>query len=205
VHTDWDRSRGRRPARFPATGDDSDGTDVQRFLNGDPAACAAIDGWIASVVLRRAWRLGDESEACIQDTKLKLLRLLREGAFRGESSLKTYTQAVAKYTCLDALRKRRLRRTEPISGEHLQSTYDNPDVDLERRESARLCYAVLQRLSDPCREIFRMLFDAEMTYQEIADRLEISIGTVKSRIARCRDQAVELRRLLTGGIDTKEG
>ena len=47
-------------------------------------------------------------EELIQESIVRVVVALRSGRFRGESSLKTYSYSVAKYTCLAHLRTRRL-------------------------------------------------------------------------------------------------
>lgn len=186
--SDRARPEGNDPER-----DLSDG-----FLFGDQDAHRLVDHWIARVVQHRAWRLGSETEDLAQETKLRVVRLLSTQAFRGDSSLKTFVQTVAKHVCLDAVRRARVRSTVDLSEEHSAPQHDYPDVRVDRKESARLCYSVLRRLPDTCREIFRRILVDEMGYEQIAADLGISTGTVKSRLARCRDRAVALRRALGG-------
>ena len=167
---------------------------AERFLFGEAAAHTEIDAWITPVVLCRAWTLRDEREDLVQEVKLKLLMIFQAQSFRGHSSLKTFVQAVAKNTCLDAVRRARRREMKPLCEEQLPAPHDNPERRLERRESAQICYEIISRLPGPCRALFRMLFAEEKSYAAISEELGVAIGTVKSRIARCRDRAVQLRR-----------
>ncbi len=169
---------------------------VEGFLFGDRAALATVDGWILPVIRHRAWRLRASQEDLHQDIRFKLLGLFERGAFRGQSSLKTYVQAVAKHTCLDALRRAAIRIAAPIddqAAELLPPSRDNPDEGVERSEQTALCYEVLSRLPQPCRHVFQRILEQERSYEEIAHELSISVGTVKSRLARCRDRAIALR------------
>jgi RNA polymerase sigma-70 factor (ECF subfamily) len=63
----------------------------------------------------------------------------------------------------------------------------------QRRELAR---AALARLPDECRELFELIFVSELSYQDIAQKLGIAPGTVKSRAFRCRES---LSRLIQKG------
>ena len=77
---------------------------VTRFLRGDSDAVATLDGWIS----RAAWpyqrRLANRWDDVLQDVRLEVTRLLGEGKFRGESSLRTYLWRVVSHTCLDQIR-----------------------------------------------------------------------------------------------------
>src|SRR5215216_8130338 len=77
---------------------------VARFLRGEPDAVATLDGWIS----RAAWpyqrRLADRWDDVLQDVRLEVTRLLGQGKFRGESSLRTYLWRVVSHTCLDQIR-----------------------------------------------------------------------------------------------------
>lgn len=165
----------------------------EAFLTGQPKAIAEIDGWIRPVVRHRTWGLRGQEEDLLQDVRLRLLRELGADAFGGRASLKTYVQAVAKYTCLDAVRWARVRRGHEPLTEQILALTDHPDEPLERWDEARLCTLVLSRLSELCRGMLRMVFERRLRYEQIAAEMDISLGTVKSRLARCRDKAVGLR------------
>jgi RNA polymerase sigma-70 factor (ECF subfamily) len=165
------------------------------FLRGEAEAVRQLGEWILPVVKHRTWAFGEQQQDLVQDIHLKLLHLFREAAFRGDSSLKTYVQATAKYTCLDAVRSARIRETESLDeGEPFATADDDPVESLSRRQSERLCHRVLHSLAEPCRHMFRMVLEEELSYEDIAQRLDIGLGTVKSRLARCRAKAVTLRR-----------
>jgi RNA polymerase sigma-70 factor (ECF subfamily) len=173
---------------------------IEAYLCGDSAAHRQLDVWIVAVVLRRAWRLGEEQHDLAQEVHLRLLRRFENDGFRSDSALKTFVQAIAKHVCIDAIRRRQRWQTTPFLEEQFPMSNDSPLETLDRRQRASICFEVLHRLSDPCRELFRLILDEELSYEGIATRLEVPSGTVKSRLARCRDRAVVVRRqLLAGG------
>ena len=77
---------------------------VDRFLRGERDAISTVDAWIS----RAAWpyqrRLSNRWDDVLQDVRLEVTRLLGQGKFRGDSSLKTYLWRVVSHTCLDQLR-----------------------------------------------------------------------------------------------------
>lgn len=185
---------------------------VERYLLGAPDAVDEITGWIRAVVLHRAWRLPDAGEDLVQDGHARLVRALREGRFGGRSSLKTFAQSVAKHLCLDAVRRHRVRTLRAAAPEEndraLEHALDPDDylVDvLEQNEEVRRCREVLDALPDTCRKLFRWILMEEKSYQEMARRMEVSVGTIKSRLSRCRDRAIALRSTYDDEPETPRG
>ena len=174
-----------------------DAARIEAFLHGDRETSALFQEWVGIVVRHRAWRL-DREEDLTQETLLKLFVVFSRGGFAGRSTLKTFVQRVAKYTCLDAVR--RSRRAEIVSfeenGEPDPVADDSPERELDARETSRLCYAVLDHLPAPCRELLQRVLADDSSYEELAQELDVAVGTVKSRVARCRGRAQELRRKL---------
>jgi len=185
---------------------------VEHYLDGDPRAVDEVTGWIRAVVLHRAWRLPDAREDLVQEGHARVVRVLREGRFGGRSSLKTFVQATTKHLCLDAVRRHRVRSLRAASPEEtdraLEHAIDPDDylVDvLEQDEEVRRCREILDALPDTCRELFRWILAEERTYQEMAERMEVSVGTIKSRLSRCRDRAIALRSTFDDGPGRPRG
>jgi RNA polymerase sigma-70 factor (ECF subfamily) len=148
--------------------------------------------------------LGDAEEArdAAQETFLKVYRGV--GGFRGESGLKTWIYRIAINQAMNQQRWwRRRHRDETISldiargqsetaiGNMLPSASRSPEAlaILSERESHVM--KALGEIKQEYRVALVLREIEEMSYEEIADTLKISIGTVKSRIARGRE---ELRR-----------
>lgn len=171
---------------------------IDAFVAGAADALALFDAWADPVIAHRAWRLGDQREDLRQEVRLRLLRGFREGRVPRDGALRGYVQRVAQHVCIDAVRRARVRRAEELSEELPAPSCDGPDAELDRLESARLCRAVLDRLTPRCRELFRLVLLEELSYRQIAERLAVELGTVRSRLARCRDRAEVLRQSLRG-------
>jgi len=77
---------------------------VAGFLRGDARAVRAVDGWISRAAYPYQRRLGPRWDDVLQDIRLEITRLLKQGKFRGESSFKTYLWRVVSHTCLDQIR-----------------------------------------------------------------------------------------------------
>ena len=173
---------------------------VTRFLRGDSDAVATLDGWIS----RAAWpyqrRLAHRWEDVLQDVRLEVTRLLGEGKFRGESSLRTYLWRVVSHTCLDQIRsqgKWQFTDLETVDQEDgraagpLRVAVDDPaERDLLMR--------VLDRASADCRDLWKMLL-LGLSYKEMSQRLDVAEGTLRVRVLRCRERAIALRSELMAG------
>jgi RNA polymerase sigma-70 factor (ECF subfamily) len=141
--------------------------------------------------------LGDSGDAAdvVQDIFLKVFRNIN--GFKGESSLKTWIFRVAFSEILNRLRwwKRRHRQSTVSldddhdgkgNGYHVSDNRPTPEEAFEQREQEVAIQGALSKLSSDHRSIV-ILRDIEgFSYGEIADVLGVSIGTVKSRLARAR-------------------
>lgn len=171
---------------------------IDGFLRGDDAPTREIHGWVRAVVAHRAWRL-DRTEDLVQDVVLRLLNALGSDRFEGRSTLRTYVERVAKYTCLDAVRDaRRVEFVELMEmSEPTTPPGDGVHERLEAEESARVCHAVLERLPDDCRDLLRRTLAEGVRYETLAAADGVAVGTIKSRVARCRERANRLRDRIT--------
>lgn len=197
--------RRRRPAP-PATmtsaataACQSDRDLAERHRYGDAAAFDELYDRYAEMVYNLALRLaGDRDEAAdlSQEIFLRIFRHL--GRFRGGSSLKTWVYRVALNHCRSRL-GRRLPAARSLTGEPGEARPEPVDPRRSPEERAmaddegRRVAAALARLPAPFREAVVLRDLEELSYQEIADVLAVRLGTVRSRLARGREQ---LRTLL---------
>jgi RNA polymerase sigma-70 factor (ECF subfamily) len=148
--------------------------------------------------------LGDSEEArdAAQETFLKVYRGL--GGFRGEAGLKTWIYRIAINQAMNQKRWwRRRKREETISlditrgqsdttiGNLLPGPGSSPEAQAISSERERNVMRALGEIKEEYRIALMLREIEELSYEEIAQTLSISIGTVKSRIARGRE---ELRR-----------
>lgn len=172
---------------------------VARYLQGETEAVGTLDGWIS----RAAWpyqrRLADRWDDVLQDVRLEVVRLLGEGKFRGESSLRTYLWRVVSHTCLDQLRAQsKWKWTELDSLEREETPMWSLQVEPKNREDWDLLLRVLAQVPQDCREMWRMIA-AGLSYKEMSVRLKVAEGTLRVRVLRCREKATVARGELLGG------
>jgi len=166
---------------------------VLRARNGDHDAF----GELVNRHQRRVWMvcrqyLGvDEADAAAQDSLVKAFT--RIGDFDRRAAFSTWLTRIAINTCLDELRKRRreglvAEESEDEEGPGLLAQLEDDRAGPETRSLQRQAVANLrdreEGLPPRQREIFRLRFYAEMELEEIAQTLDIHVGTVKTQLHR---------------------
>ncbi len=162
------------------------------FLRGAGEAVQTVEGWARASASPFRVRLGPEWEDCIQDCLLETTRLLGEGRFRGESSLKTYLWRVTSNVCISRLRRRQPAVHEVLEEMELPSGEPSPLGETLRSEFGRIALEVWRRTSEDCRRLWSMILDGS-SYQQMSDRIGVSSGALRVRVLRCRRTAWELR------------
>jgi RNA polymerase sigma-70 factor (ECF subfamily) len=148
---------------------------------------------IHAVCRRVAGGTRDADDAC-QEALIKIVRNLPR--FDGRSSFGTWAYRIATNASLDELRKRQRRPSlHAVDEAHRPETVDPAaNVHTERFPDRLLLDDALDQLSDDLRIAVVLRDVADLDYAEIAEVLDVPIGTVKSRISRGRAAlAVELR------------
>jgi RNA polymerase sigma-70 factor (ECF subfamily) len=147
-------------------------------------------------VYNLAYRImGDAASAAdaTQDAFISAFQNLAR--FRG-GSFKSYLMRIVSNRCYDELRRRKRRPTtsfEDFSGVDEEANPalvngrdEGPEEYAERQEVARVIQAGIETLPSQQR-IVLVLSDVQgLSYQEIAEATDVSLGTVKSRLARAR-------------------
>ncbi len=173
---------------------------IERCLQGDQQAWDAIVRLHWRRVFNVAYKFvgrHDEAEDLTQDVFLRVYRSL--GTFDRRANFQTWLISVSRNLCIDhyrSVRKERETIDRDVNADDLSpvSREVNPLVALERRDLARELRRALDELPRALRAAVVMRDLQDLSYQEIADRLGLPEGTVKSRINRGRH---ELARQIT--------
>lgn len=199
--------------------DGSDGLDpdeqlVRRFQGGDRAAFSDIVTRYQDRVYTLSLRWMGEREVAeevAQDVFVALYRSLDR--FRGESRLSTWIFRVTVNHCKNRRLYRRRRKMdlhEPLEGTRpedegpvRQIPSEGPGTDriVHVSEAERILHEALERLDESHRAILVLRDVEDLSYEEIADILELPRGTVKSRLHRAR---AELARVLARTLGTDD-
>lgn len=133
-----------------------------------------------------------EAEEIVQETFIKALQHLPR--FQCESRLYTWIYRIAWNTSVS--RNRKLRKEVSLDASIAEANSSAPESSephypLERRERVQQLQRALRVIEGRHREILVMREFDELSYQEIADLMEIPLGTVRSRLARARERLRE--------------
>jgi len=146
----------------------------------------------------RMCKNADDAAEAAQDAFLAAWQGLK--FFRGESSFSTWLYRLASNACVDLLRKEGRHRSAAgpsLDDEELNidavDSLPTPQEAAERKELRQQIEQGLAALSPEHRQVLVLREMHQLSYDEIAEALDMDIGTVKSRISRARKQ---LRKIL---------
>jgi RNA polymerase sigma-70 factor (ECF subfamily) len=197
----------KKPAGEPR----EDAALIRAFREGDKAA-------FDSLVLRHKDRLfnlcyrllGDYEEAndSAQETFIKVYGSLKK--FRFESAFSTWLYRIAVNTCKNKLKSSAFRQKRmmvhvdnPVSGNRsqpgreIQDDSQSPAIELEKKERMRVIQEAINALPPEQKEVVTLRDIEGFSYEEVAEITGFNLGTVKSRLARARQ---DLRKKLRSVI-----
>jgi RNA polymerase sigma-70 factor (ECF subfamily) len=119
--------------------------------------------------------------------------------FEGRSQLRTWLFGICRRVASDYRRSSPIRRevvTDAAAMDLQRGEHEGPFVGTESRQRAGVAEAILNRLPEPQRVVFVLFELEEMSGEDIAALLNISVGTVRSRRPRWREKiSAEVKRL----------
>jgi len=172
---------------------------VKGLKSGEREAFEMLAKAYEKKIFATAMRFTKNTEDAADITQDVFLRIYRYiNMFKGQSSLATWIYRITVNLCTDTQKKDNVRRnmeTESAvsdDGELIElqiaDTAKNPDEEYESKENIQIVREAINELSDEHKSII-ILRDIEgLTYEEICEILNVSLGTVKSRISRARER-----------------
>lgn len=173
---------------------------VKKSLQGDTEAFDELVLRYQNKIYTLSFRyMGNEDDAydMAQEAFIKAYRSLR--SFKGDSTFGTWMYRITTNVCLDELRRRK-RRIIPLSldeplatreGDEVEKEIADPspaaDIIYEQKEFSQYIQAVLNQIKPEHKTTIILRDMMELTYEEIAEVLNCSVGTVKSRLSRARN------------------
>lgn len=128
----------------------------------------------------------DEAQDLLQETFVKVWQNLDK--FRGDSKISTWLYRVTVNTCLGHLKKEKNKRTDPLPGNRDISADNNSG---QKEEEINNLYKAIKDLPESERLIISMVLE-EISYNEIAEALEITEGNLRVKIHRIKQQLTKL-------------
>ncbi len=185
---------------------------IERLRAGEAEAFDRLVGERSGDIYALLYRLTEDAEEARDLTQETFLQAFRSIAhFRGDADLRTWLYRIAVNQARNRWRWwRRRRRGATVSLDATDETHElslatrlvderapNPEARTLAHEREGILLAAVRTLARPYREAV-VLRDIEgLSYEEVAAALDISVGTVKSRLSRGR---TELRRKLEGSL-----
>jgi RNA polymerase sigma-70 factor (ECF subfamily) len=180
---------------------------IERIKNGDSAAYNDMVARYWDRIFARTLHLlknKQDAEEVTQDAFIRAHRGLDK--FRGDASFSTWLYQIATNLAHNRywywFRRKRdysISLDQPLGSENdmtlenvMPCAGENPAEAAVTHEFVDRVSECMSGLSDKHKEVLILRNVQNFTYEEIADELSISVGTVKSRIARARDNLREL-------------
>ena len=171
---------------------------IQAAIDGDRLARDWLVERFSPSVRRFALHMmGNEQDAhdVTQETMVKALRNLHR--YNDNWRFSTWLISIARNTCIDEFRKRK-RRSYDEPPEVIDHGPSPLEIASQQRRARRL-HTALETIPPLYREVLVLYHFEHLKYQEIADLLEIPIGTVMNRIFRARRKLRTAYDILDGG------
>jgi RNA polymerase sigma-70 factor (ECF subfamily) len=159
---------------------------LKRAQRGDQRAWRDLIERYQTPVHSLIWRLlagraRHRVEDLTQETFVRVLRALPRFDPAGPASLQTWILTIATRLTLNEM-----RRPEPVALEVEPHASERADANAERARLGAAINAGVAALPDGQRAVLVLREYHDLDYAEIADVLELDVGTVKSRLSRAR-------------------
>jgi RNA polymerase sigma-70 factor (ECF subfamily) len=127
-----------------------------------------------------------EAEDAAQETFLRAFNNLRQ--YDNQRSFLTWLLSIAAHYCIDQIRKRRMNLLSLDDAVYLDpaDTAPGPESTLSMGEEQKKVRMLLEKLSPQDRAAVIMLYWYDLSYDEIAEALSMTVSAVKSRLHRAR-------------------
>ena len=176
---------------------------IQKSQRGDMDAFEQLLLRYEKKVYTIAYKYMGNAEATSDLAQEALIKAYQSiGTFRGESSFGTWIGRITANKCLDELRKRKKMQTTSLDEEvnleegsvqkEIASEADTPEQHTIRQETVHYVQQKLNQMKEEYRMVLVLRELEGHSYEDIADMLNCSLGTVKSRISRARNYLKEL-------------
>jgi RNA polymerase sigma-70 factor (ECF subfamily) len=175
---------------------------IERCKQGDQVAYALLLRKYQNSVYslcRKMVRNSEEARDLSQEAFVRTFATLDR--YNPVYAFSSWLYKITANLCIDHIRKQRMKMLsidDPVEGEEgsiareLQDHGQRPDEVSERRELRGTIEAAIERLPEHYRVILILRHQDQLSYEEIATKLGIPLGTVKARIHRAREGLKEI-------------
>lgn len=170
---------------------------VERARNGDQRAFASLmeryRETINYMILKMVHNRDDADDLTIEAFSKAFLQLEK---YTPDFAFSTWLFKIAVNNAIDHIRKKRLK-TLSIDDENdestrilftnIHNTHPNPEEKYIRDQRATILRAILDELNPKYKSLVEMRYFDELSYEEIAEKLNMPLGTVKAQLFRARN------------------
>lgn len=176
---------------------------IQQLREGDELAFKSLVATYQDMVFNTALGIvqnAEDAEDVAQEVFIQVFRSIDQ--FKGDARLSTWIYRITTTKALDHIRSRRRKKrfafiTSLFSANdelvHEPIDFQHPGVALDRKEQAALLFRMIEQLPENQKVAFTLHKTEGLSYQEIADVMELSVSAVESLLFRARQN---LRKLL---------
>ena len=164
---------------------------VSDCLDGVPGATAALIQRFKDRVFGLCYRMlgqREDAEDATQETFIRVINNLHR--WDSDRSFEPWLYTIAGNRCRTKLLKRSKQKEVQLG--------ENVDVESKSRSAAGLIEEIrcaVDKLSDKHQQAFRLFHESQCSYLEIAEKLMVPVGTIKTWVHRARKQVVsQLKR-----------
>jgi len=187
---------------------------LRKAQRGDPEAFGRLMEPLEQLVWRVCWHYTGDREAssdCGQEAMIRIWRAL--DSYRGDCAFESWVYRIAANCCMDWLRKKKRDRSvsmEPMRDQGFDPADTSPGTEAQviaKDERHRLREAIAL-LPEDQREALVLTQLERVSYEEAAQMLDVSEGTVKSRVNRAKARLKEIltpEGELSSPADVKKG
>jgi RNA polymerase sigma factor (sigma-70 family) len=176
---------------------------IQQLREGDELAFKSLVTNYQDLVFNTALGIvqnSEDAEDVAQEVFIQVYRSIDQ--FKGDARLSTWIYRITTTKALDHIRSRKRKKRfafiTSLFGPNDELVHDpvdfqHPGVALDRKEQAALLFQMIAQLPENQKVAFTLHKTEELSYQEIADVMQLSVSAVESLLFRARQN---LRKLL---------
>jgi len=177
---------------------------INRALeNGDPAAYNELMKLYRDPIYFMLYeKVGDQELA--KDLTIESLgkAFKKLHLYTPSYAFSTWLNTVARNHCIDYLRKNKLPTISidkmMIDEDGKRNTFDliskdlNPEMMMEKKQRIAILRQIVDQLKPKYRDLVKLRYFKELSYEEIAKTLDVPLGTVKAQLHRSREQLFKI-------------
>lgn len=135
----------------------------------------------------------DDAADWIQETMLVFVKLVSEGRFRGDSTIKSFIYSICRNLWITELRR---RKSTESRHERFESEKDQLDPDvteqIHRTENLKFIMNLFEQLGEKCKQVLTLFYFEELGMKEICEKLQFSSEQVlRNKKYKCLSSLTE--------------